>query len=48
MLKEAAWDEAVEFLRKRERRKRSPGSQGHGRPIYGMPGATAPERRVIS
>lgn len=48
MLKEAAWDEAVEYMRKRERRRRSPGGHGGGRPIYGMPGAVAPERRVIS
>ena len=48
MLKHAAWDEAVEFARRRQQRKNAPRHQGGGRPIYGMPGATAPERRVIS
>ena len=48
VLKHAAWDEAVEFARRRQQRKNAPRQQGGGRPIYGMPGAVAPERRVIS
>lgn len=46
MLAAAGWDEAVEFVRKREHRRRAPvPDAGGGRPIYGMPGAQIRDRR---
>ena len=47
VLKHAAWDEAVEWVRKRHARKNAPRpDHGRGRrPIFGMPGQVAPERR---
>jgi len=44
VLAHAGWDEAVMVVQKRHARKNAPKpDHGRTRPIYGMPGASAPE-----
>ena len=44
MLAQAGWDEAVEAVQTREKRRRRQPAADEGVPVFGMPGVRMPRR----